>query len=367
MNERQVVRDRLRSCSHPNGLPGGIMAPRFRFLGKKRGERRTGSRLIGSVGEAIFFGLLFLLGAIALTALVSTQILNPAAAIYRPGLGFWLAVTVLSSFVFIGGAGVILTVLRVGVSVERRSAIAQRAADLDLIQDALPSQKDFPFIPREANLVNSPGVNLAYRLPALKSSAWKLPALTLLALVATGFAVALVVISLESWFFGDPEWVLMAFAAPYIVCSVWTVTYIVREVWLSSRIGPTCVEISDLPLRPGHEYAIFLSQGGRVSLSNLKMLLVCEEEATYSQGTDIRTETKVVYENPVFERASISIEPGIPLEMRESLLIPRDAMHSFQSAHNSLRWKLVVAGTPAARPQFVRNFPIVVYPNVNGF
>ncbi|MDP7305378.1 MAG: hypothetical protein QGG09_19865, partial [Pirellulaceae bacterium] len=276
------------------------MAPRFRFLGKKRGKRRTGSRLVGSVGEAIFFGLLFLLGAVALTSLVTTQVINPTAAIYRPGLGFWLAVTVLSSFVFIGGAGVILTVLQVGVSAERRSAIVQRATDLDLIQDALPSQKDFPSIPREANLVNSPGVELAYRLPAIRSSAWKLTGMTLLALVATGFAAALVVISLESWFFGEFEWVLLAFAAPYIVCGIWTASYIVREIWWNSRIGPTCVEISDLPLRPGHEYAIFLSQGGRVSLAALKMMLVCEEESTYSQGTDIRTETKVVYEKPVF-------------------------------------------------------------------
>ncbi len=338
------------------------MAPRFRFLGKKRGERRTGSRLVGSVGEAIFFGLLFLLGALVLTSLVSTQVINPTAAIYPPGLGFWLAVTVLSSFVFIGGAGVILTVLQVGVSAERRSAIVRRAADIDLIQDALPSQKDFPSIPREANLVNSPGVTLAYRLPVLKSSAWKLIGMTLLALVATGFAAALVVISVESWFFGEPEWVLMAFAAPYIVCGIWTVSYIVREIWWSSRIGPTCVEISDLPLRPGHEYAIFLSQGGRVSLTALKMMLVCEEESTYSQGTDIRTETKVVYEKPVFERERISIEPGVPLEMRESLLIPPDAMHSFQSGHNSLRWTLVVSGKPSARPKFVRNFPVVVYP-----
>jgi hypothetical protein len=161
--------------------------------------------------------------------------------------------------------------------------------------------------------------------------------------------------------------VLLAFAAPYIVCGIWTASYIVREIWWNSRIGPTCVEISDLPLRPGHEYAIFLSQGGRVSLAALKMMLVCEEESTYSQGTDIRTETKVVYEKPVFERESISIEPGVPLEMRESLLIPPNAMHSFQSGHNLLRWKLVVSGQPSARPQFVRNFPVVVYPNVDGF
>jgi hypothetical protein len=343
------------------------MALRFRLLGKKRGERRTGSRLVGNVGEAIFFGLLFLLGAVALTTLVSTHVINPAALVYPPGLGFWLAVTVLASSVFIGGAGVILTVLRVGVSAERRSAMVLRATDLDLIQDALPSQKDFPSIPREANLVNSPGVKLAYRLPALKASAWRLLAITLLALVATGFATALVVISVESWLFNEPEWVLMAFAVPYIICGVWAVCYIVLEILWHTRIGPTCVEISDLPLRPGHEYSIFLSQGGRISLTALKMTLVCEEESTYSQGTDIRTETKVVYENPVFERASISIEPGVPLEVRASLRTPTDAMHSFQSSHNCIRWKLVVSVKPSARPQFVRNFPLVVYPNVTGF
>ena len=31
----------------------------FRWWGKKRGQRRTGSKLLGSVGEALFFGLLF--------------------------------------------------------------------------------------------------------------------------------------------------------------------------------------------------------------------------------------------------------------------------------------------------------------------
>ena len=42
------------------------MARFFRFVEKKRGERRTGSNWIGSLGEAIFCGSLFLLGTLLL-------------------------------------------------------------------------------------------------------------------------------------------------------------------------------------------------------------------------------------------------------------------------------------------------------------
>ena len=37
-------------------------------------------------------------------------------------------------------------------------------------------------------------------------------------------------------------------------------------------------------------------------------------------------------------------------------------MHSFQSRHNVVRWKLVVRGEAEAWPMFERGFPIVVYP-----
>ena len=42
------------------------MARFFRFVEKKRGERRTGSNWVGSLGEAIFCGSLFLLGTLLL-------------------------------------------------------------------------------------------------------------------------------------------------------------------------------------------------------------------------------------------------------------------------------------------------------------
>jgi hypothetical protein len=41
-------------------------------------------------------------------------------------------------------------------------------------------------------------------------------------------------------------------------------------------------------------------------------------------------------------------------------------MHSFTSEHNSVRWMLVVHGTPARWPAFRRVFPLVVFPPATG-
>ncbi len=50
------------------------MARWFRLYEKKRGDRRTGSRAAGDVGEALFFGSFFAIGCIALAAIVSVLV-----------------------------------------------------------------------------------------------------------------------------------------------------------------------------------------------------------------------------------------------------------------------------------------------------
>jgi hypothetical protein len=90
--------------------------------------------------------------------------------------------------------------------------------------------------------------------------------------------------------------------------------------------------------------------------------LVCQEEATYRQGTDIRTETRIVHEQRIFQGESIRIDPGAPLELRETLRVPEDAMHSFQSSYNAVHWTLVVKGQPESWPAFERSFPVIVHP-----
>ena len=98
---------------------------------------------------------------------------------------------VLSSFVVIGGVGLIRTVLRVSASAERRGAMARQASELDIVREATPRPKSYPTIPSYDGLTNSPGIELAYRLPPSSTPGWRLLATTLFTLAWNGVACVL--------------------------------------------------------------------------------------------------------------------------------------------------------------------------------
>jgi hypothetical protein len=91
--------------------------------------------------------------------------------------------------------------------------------------------------------------------------------------------------------------------------------------------------------------------------------LVCEEEATFRQGTDTRTECMPVYQSEVYRRSAIQIEPGMAFEDRCEFQLPEGAMHSFHSAHNEVRWVVLVTGEVAHKLHYQRRFPVIVYPS----
>ncbi|MFV1965502.1 MAG: hypothetical protein ACC628_08785 [Pirellulaceae bacterium] len=240
--------------------------------------------------------------------------------------------------------------------------MVRRAAGIDLIRDALPSTAEYPTVPRDSHMTNSPGVTLAFRLPTVQSSTWKLWFATLFFLVCTALSSVLVVIALESFVLGAPEWLLTVSLIPLLTVNAWSCRIFLHEIWEQASNGPTFLEISDHPLQPGKEYAIFFSQAGRTALRSLEMSLICQEEATYVQGTDIRKESRVVHRERVFRYDAVRAEPGSPFEVRETLRIPENAMHSFQSGHNAVHWKLVIKGRRESRPHFLRSFPVIVHP-----
>ncbi len=337
------------------------MARLFRVWEKKRGNRRTGSRLVGSLGEAFFSGVLFLLGIVSLTALIASQTMM-ATPMYSPGFGFWLMVLVLSSFILLGGGGVILTVFQVGASAERRRALAHKAATLDP-RGKSESPQRLPNIPSDANLTNSPGVKLRYRLPIVQSAAWRLVFATVFCLIWNGSAAVLLVFTINSFLDDRPEWFLRIFSIPFLAIGGWAIYDFVRQMLIHTGIGPTNVEISGHPMFPGKIREVYLSQGGHLAMHVFALRLVCEEMATYRQGTNIRTETRIVFDRQIFRKTNFRIEPGIPFEHQVPIEVPFDAMHSFQSEHNAINWKLVVRGEADGWPAYERAFPVIVHPS----
>ena len=97
----------------------------------------------------------------------------------------------------------------------------------------------------------------------------------------------------------------------------------------------------------------------------LKVLLVCDERATFPQGTDPRTEVHRVHQQTVFRRRKFDINRDAPFEADFTVTVPAGAMHSFISPHNRVEWSLVVRGRVARWPIFERTFPLYVYPRRN--
>jgi hypothetical protein len=159
---------------------------------------------------------------------------------------------------------------------------------------------------------------------------------------------------------------MTVFTGLFVVIGGWAIYDFVRQMLLHTGIGPTNVEISDHPLSPAGAYEVYLSQGGHLAMSTLSLSLVCEETATFREGTNIRTETKRVFDRQIFRRTSFLIEPGVPFEQACSLQVPEDAMHSFQSEHNAVNWRLVVRGEAETWPPYERCFPVIVYPAHDG-
>ncbi len=233
------------------------------------------------MGEALFFAALFLIGCASLAILTTSQTLVDDVLVQPiTGWTYYLLLFVVGTFLVMGSGGLIYTVIHIGTSAERRASLAERATKIDILSDVKQPRGAHPTIPHDDNLTNSPGIELAYRLPIESASRWRLLISTLFTLVWNGLVVVLATLALRGFFRGAPDWRLVAFLVPFTAAGGWSIYYFLRQLLITTGIGPTTIEISDHPLHPGQRYEILLSQSGHLSVRWLELNLVCEEEAT---------------------------------------------------------------------------------------
>lgn len=430
------------------------MARRFRFYGKKRGNRRTDSHQVGRWAELVFFCSLCVIGLVGAGATLLTTIIpewrvnhgfvahrcrvldkrivkreTDEGAVYRPevlieyqvgdrvfrrwtfdiawafvpdgaaqearlasfevdpnnpreypcwydpadpsiavvvcGYSWWVwpLMVAWAAFVLTGCGGVVYTLLHWSESAEQRAVISQRVAPVQLLGHGR-YKPEFPFVPSDADITNSPGTHLKYRLPIGNSPGWRLAASLLAAFVWNGIASVMAVLAIRSLASDGPDWSLIVFSAPAVLIGLGLLAWFVRELLVTGVIGPTLVEISDHPLRPGETYELLVLQPGRLPFQRLSVSLVCREEATYRQGTHTRTETCEVVRVEVLRTERSASGTRAPFQAECSFRVPETAMHSFQSAHNGVCWSITVEGAAEGWPEFRRVFPVVVVPYV---
>jgi hypothetical protein len=261
----------------------------------------------------------------------------------------------------IGGAGLAYALWYWDKSPEHQAARGQLGR-IDLFEEINARAKDFPTIPHDADLINSPGTHLKYRLPSSNSQGWRLFGATAVCIVWNGIVVVFTVLAVRRHFHGAGDWRLDLLVFPFLLMGGFLIYYFVRELLIVTGVGQTFAEISDHPLLPGGTYELYLAQGGHLSLKSIDILLQCTEQAAYRQGTDTRTDRRIVFSRTLFHQDNLEILPGQPLEAHCDLRVPDDAMHSFTADHNQVQWTLAVRAVAEGWPAFERNFPVVVYP-----
>ena len=262
----------------------------------------------------------------------------------------------------LGGAGAVHAVISFGTSPERRAVIVGKAARIDVEPDSVSRENIYPNVPAVDDMSNSPGVHLAYRLPIVQSPLLRVLAAALFCLVWVSIAAVFVNVTATDFVRGEPEWFLGLVTLVFVGLGVWSFRYFWSQLSFAASVGPTSVEISDHPLLPGSAYQIVLTQAGRVNLEYLDLRLVCQEEATFREGTDIRTELRQVHEQEIFVEEDITLLAGKPFEHQDEFQVDADVMHSFQGENNCVHWKVVLTGSVSG-VKYLRQFPVVVFPN----
>ena len=351
-----------------------------------RGRPFSGSnrRWWAGVAEASLAAALLLAGVVVLVVSLTLAVLNwtPDRGLYI-STGFFVLQLLLSVVLMGIGTFCIARLLwHVGVSAERRGAIATRASELELLNEVRRQREDLPTVSRD-QFAPQAGRMQPYRLIPSPRNIWGLVSSAVLSVVFVAIATVLMIIIATAFGYGTMEWstqierrladnqldnfssrpwLAVAWLIPICLAVVWSIFQFFRQLLKLTGIGQTSLEVSGYPLKPGQSYQVSLSQAGRVRLKLLDVSLVCQEEVTFNQGTDIRTETSDVYEQRLFRQRGISVRPGEPFKAQFELAIPTGAMHSFKSPNNRVQWKIVVTGQAKSWPRLKRNFTVSLHP-----
>lgn len=278
----------------------------------------------------------------------------------------WLVLSIPISLVALGGLGLARTLVSSNSSAERRSALLARGVDLSRFDSTALRPTDPTGLPSIEADDQSPGTEREYRLPADGSDGWRVASMATLCLVwnvlVALFAYQIGVGYLSS---GIRVGVAVLLAAPLAVIG-WRMTL---STWRDARGagsgGVTRVEVDRHPLLLGESTGATLVQSGPLRLRSLEVALICEEIATFRQGTDTRTAVAEVIRRSLLSERRVEVGADQPVQYDFVVEAPAEGPHSFVAPNNEVRWSLEVSISTPGRGATRRRFPLCLYPPLN--
>ena len=314
------------------------------------------------IAETILAATLLLVGVIGLALSLTLAVLySTPESLYISVGQFSLQLVVEVVLIAIGAYRIVWLLWKVGVSVERRGAIVSQAGEIEILKETRRRREDLPTVPLD-RFPPTPGTRLKYELTPSPRNVWGLITAAVFTIGSVALATILISTAIASWRTGETDLFAAGLALPISFAACWSIYQFIRQLLKLTGIGQTALEIADYPLLPGRSYRAFISQNGRVRLRLLDVCLICQEEATFNQGTDILTEQATVFNQRLMRCRGIRITPGKPFESEFEFSIPAEAMHSFKSLNNRIQWMIVVSAQAKKWPQLNRVFTISVHP-----
>lgn len=112
----------------------------------------------------------------------------------------------------------------------------------------------------------------------------------------------------------------------------------VRDLRRLRAMAPPVIDLSSTSVTPGGRLDVVVALYGEEAFEALTLAVHCLEEAKYDVGSGTNTESAVVYDAVLAERARYA-GSGL-VELARSWTVPDEAMHSFRSENNQVRWYL---------------------------
>jgi len=151
------------------------------------------------------------------------------------------------------------------------------------------------------------------------------------------------------------------FGVPFILIGVALLAGAFWRTIAAVKIAPPKISVSNPRPRPGETVRVQweLHFRTKVELLDGRVELVFRESASYTQGTDRRTDTH----ERIVDFAELVIgemEPDKTIQGHANFVIPADGTHSFKAENNQLQWLLRVRVNARDWPDLIDEFALDV-------